>query len=428
VAAKLAANDRSAPDPRLAAQVLATESFALHFLEDSFSAGHFVGLHVGNAGSLAERAGTHDYYCEHGLDARTWDRGLSYAAHGDGFLGDACNPNDQDRPVDSRGVFLFCVPKPEDRTGSDVAIAAAAARASLQQVLAVAAGGPLPADVPADVDALAAIDVCRDSLVSESAGAAIARAHATLRPLLGLTPEPYRADPELPHFRSEFGLNLRASGATRMGVAVGGQYDPAAGGQTRFQGALQVGVGVGFGAEGLTTHASDGVGYVEGDALAYGAEQYWWNACPGCATAPTRFGWGLRVHLPFWAVPGDAVVAAILFAAGQPQMAIRAAQGSVYWAFERIHMHRTFSWQIVVGREMGIYLSSAPGFRMTEIEAPLVQLGTKHLFSGQIGGESLVQLGATYGCATLQGGTPAERATCAGSGILRFVFDGIFYP
>jgi hypothetical protein len=52
----------------LAAQALATESFALHFIEDAFSAGHV----AGSWGGVAERKGTHDYYCEAGLDGSTW--------------------------------------------------------------------------------------------------------------------------------------------------------------------------------------------------------------------------------------------------------------------------------------------------------------------------------------------------------------------
>jgi hypothetical protein len=48
---------------------LADEAFALHFLQDSFAAGHF----VGTWGNAAVRKGTHDYYNEHGLEAVSWD-------------------------------------------------------------------------------------------------------------------------------------------------------------------------------------------------------------------------------------------------------------------------------------------------------------------------------------------------------------------
>src|SRR5262249_49580184 len=54
----------TADRPQLARRILATEAFALHFLEDTFAAGHV----AGSWGDIAERKGTHDYYSEFGLD------------------------------------------------------------------------------------------------------------------------------------------------------------------------------------------------------------------------------------------------------------------------------------------------------------------------------------------------------------------------
>lgn len=72
-------------DASLLVRALVTEAFALHFLEDSFSAGHF----VGHWGSTPMRLGTHDYYCGAGVEARTWTHpNTSYLAHGDAFLSD----------------------------------------------------------------------------------------------------------------------------------------------------------------------------------------------------------------------------------------------------------------------------------------------------------------------------------------------------
>src|SRR5215813_4074302 len=53
----------AAERPQRARRVLATEAFALHFLEDTFAAGHV----AGSWGDVAERKGTHDYYSEFGL-------------------------------------------------------------------------------------------------------------------------------------------------------------------------------------------------------------------------------------------------------------------------------------------------------------------------------------------------------------------------
>ena len=85
----LAARWRENPDDTvLAAQALASEAFALHFIEDSFSAGHV----AGSWGSVAERKGTHDYYCEAGLDVATW-AGTLQTLKGDAHM----RPEDLDR-------------------------------------------------------------------------------------------------------------------------------------------------------------------------------------------------------------------------------------------------------------------------------------------------------------------------------------------
>src|SRR5262249_44443151 len=55
----------------LARAALADEAFALHFLEDVFSAGHV----AGTWGTASQRQGTHDYYNENGLEVFTWNGG-----------------------------------------------------------------------------------------------------------------------------------------------------------------------------------------------------------------------------------------------------------------------------------------------------------------------------------------------------------------
>lgn len=49
-------------------RALVVEAFAIHFLEDSFSAGHI----VGHWGSEGVRLGTHDHYCNVGVEAQRW--------------------------------------------------------------------------------------------------------------------------------------------------------------------------------------------------------------------------------------------------------------------------------------------------------------------------------------------------------------------
>lgn len=59
-------------------RALLLESMALHFLEDSFAAGHVHGL----IDARATRMGTHDYYSVHGYATRLWN-GESLAINGD---------------------------------------------------------------------------------------------------------------------------------------------------------------------------------------------------------------------------------------------------------------------------------------------------------------------------------------------------------
>jgi hypothetical protein len=53
----------------------------LHFLEDSFAAGHV----AGNWGKTAVRLGTDNYYSEHGVEVITWN-GSRFVTLGDGYM------------------------------------------------------------------------------------------------------------------------------------------------------------------------------------------------------------------------------------------------------------------------------------------------------------------------------------------------------
>src|SRR4029450_3764242 len=82
-AARLAGGDLTpAARAQVALPALADEAFALHFLEDSFAAGHM----AGTWGKAAVRKGTHDYYNERGLEMVTWS-GHRFVAPGAGDVG-----------------------------------------------------------------------------------------------------------------------------------------------------------------------------------------------------------------------------------------------------------------------------------------------------------------------------------------------------
>ena len=65
----------------LALAALADEAFAIHFLQDMFSAGHI----AGTWGDASLRKGTHDYYNERGLEVITWE-GTKRVAKGDAYM------------------------------------------------------------------------------------------------------------------------------------------------------------------------------------------------------------------------------------------------------------------------------------------------------------------------------------------------------
>ena len=138
------AKEKLAPEERqmLALSMLFDEGFALHFLEDIFSAGHIAGAW----GNPSQRKGTHDLYNEVGLEVFLWlaDR-RSMVLMGDAHM----------RPVDAEH-------------------AAVAIRTSLEQVLDTAAGSPRPTDMPYTPAAPIepnAFDVCKnDTLAARPEG------------------------------------------------------------------------------------------------------------------------------------------------------------------------------------------------------------------------------------------------------------------
>ena len=132
LALRLAARFARAPAaerPDLARRALLAEGVALHFLEDSFSAGHY----AATWGDAAWQKDTDDLYCVEGLTSMTWG-GKLFASHGDAHM-------------DAR----------------DLRVAGAAVRVSLVQ-LAGAASGRLPvsaAPLAAEEKAVEDVDFCK---------------------------------------------------------------------------------------------------------------------------------------------------------------------------------------------------------------------------------------------------------------------------
>jgi hypothetical protein len=314
----------------LALAVLADEAFALHFLQDTYSAGHV----AGTWGNASLRKGTHDYYNEHGLEARRWS-GESIVLMGDAYM----RPEDAER-------------------------AAQAVRISLDQVLD-AASGRRPAarllDAPAAPLLPDSFNVCTSITMPKRT--LPPSLHPLFRtviedvPVPGLGPGPG----DLPRFRAELGPFIGLSvGLSATGVNGGfGTAQTTAG----SIGSLDAAVRLGLGLEGVLSEAGDGLvsldlgirldsastmKIAEDPALAQG----------GAITAaiPSRSAFTARLRMPFWLIPGDLLLALPLLAitpSTYTKMAVLAANGGLIpWQSGIATPLGRF--QFVLGREVGV--------------------------------------------------------------------------
>src|SRR5262249_6462206 len=216
----------------LARRLLATEAFAIHFLEDMFAAGHV----AGSWGNVAERKGTHDYYSEFGLDTIAWNR-KSVVILGDAHM----------------------------RT-EDLQRAGAAVAQSLAQVLASLEGKVGAPSAPALTDAEAATRYDSCTATRQASGTVTNEGLQATLPIVAETPVPGRAeqDVHVPRFRQEIGLFVGFAGDLTGGLSFGGFQAPDA--TPRTFGGGEVGFRIGVGLEALTGstgtgQASLGVGF-----------------------------------------------------------------------------------------------------------------------------------------------------------------------
>jgi hypothetical protein len=292
---------------------LADEAFALHFLQDSFAAGHF----AGTWGNAAVRKGTHDYYNEHGLEAVSWD-GRRFIALGDANM----QPGDADR-------------------------AASAVRESLAQ-LASALDDKTGAIVAADFNMSEpeGFNVCRESHFPETAGESPDILVA--EPIIAQTPMPALGVGKgaLPRFRAEIGSFIGLSSAVR-GTALGGGFGSTHSGVGTtggFDAAVRLGL------EGVLNESSDGQVFIDLGAREDLNEQ-------GGVAIPGRSAFTMRLRVPFWLIPGDLILATPVLASTTPRklkkMAMQSANGGLIpWQTGIATAIGRF--QFMVGREIGL--------------------------------------------------------------------------
>jgi hypothetical protein len=302
--------------PQVARATLADEAFALHFLEDSFAAGHV----AGTWGNSAVRKGTHDYYSEHGLEVGTWDH-HRFVALGDAYM----QPADAGR-------------------------AAAAVRESLSQ-LASAVEGKLAVSEPADFKYTEpeGFDVCHETRFPAAVGQREER--VAVVPVIAQTPVPAlgMGRGELPRFRSELGPFIGLSTALN-GTALSAGFGPTQTGVTS-SGGLDAAVRLGLGLEGVLNQNSDGLVFLD-----LGVRQ---DSRTHSDSVPGRGAITLRWRAPFWLIPGDLIVAAPVLAFTAPQklqkMAVQSANGGLI-PWQAGHQTRVGRFQFVLGREIALSL------------------------------------------------------------------------
>ncbi len=354
LAALRSASRVAAADPdqraRAARATLADEAFALHFLEDAFAAGHV----AGDWGPQAVRKGTHDYYNERGVEAVTWG-GQRFVLEGDAHM-----------------------------RAEDANRAAAAARASLVEVLAAAgAEAPLAGDGgPAAIEPNA-LDVCQMRAMP-----AFSVPPAAVQPtvdLLGHVPAAALGEGlgALPRFRAELGPFIGVSAAAQLGwIDRGFATTQTTGGEI---GGLAVGVRLGYGLEGVMDQSGDGLAFVDvglqletASSMKFSSNDALADTGALTAAVPARTAIALRARMPFWLIPGDLLLGALLVApfsrAAYAQMAVMASNGGLIpWQTGISTPLGRF--QLVFGREVGVELYGLAGGK-TRFLMPPAAAGT----------------------------------------------------
>ena len=331
------ATEQLAPAQRqaLARAMLADEGFALHFLQDTYAAGHVAGAW----GDVSQRKGTHDYYNEAGLEVFTW-KGSSDSMV---LMGDAhMRPQDAER-------------------------AATAVRASLQQLIDHTTGReravriPHTPTAPGEPDAL---DVCKTNVFArrDEGLRATPEAWAQLTEVLGPTPVPGLGPGlgSMPRFRAEVGpfIGFVGSGDLRM---VGGGYLPSVT-SSGWIGGADLSLRAGLGLDGVIGESGDGLVFgsigVRGDTRSSNEQPTSspvLAAAGGVAAVRSRFGISSRLRMPFYLIPGDLLLLSPMYLFSPEtytNMAVTSSNGGLIpwqsgWAT------RIGRFQFVLGRELG---------------------------------------------------------------------------
>lgn len=337
----------------LARAALADQAYALHFLQDTFAAGHV----AGTRGDASQRKGTHDYYNEAGLEVRTWG-GKSIVVKGDAWM------------------------RSQDAERSAVAV-----RASLAQFIDVLDGKIALPSFRNDQAGLLLPDTLNTCLFEQMPDRSFeGRIGELLSETILATPVPGLAEGEgeLPRFRAEVGPFIGIAPALRLEMISGGFGE----GQTTNGGVfgLDVSARIGLGLDGVLNESGDGLLYVD---LGVRLDAPSTNSIYDdegvkefgqiFAAIPARGALSSRIRVPFYLIPFDLLIAAPILLPFAPEtftgMAARAGNGGLIpWQAGVATSFGRF--QVILGREIGVtfngYLKDADSFILPAGESDAV--------------------------------------------------------
>jgi len=306
---------------------LANEAFALHFIQDTYAAGHV----AGTWGNAALRKGTHDHYNEAGLEVETWDD-QRLVLTGDAYM----------RPTDALVV-------------------AKAVQTSLEQFCSAMGQGtsedPIP---PADPEILPdTFNVCSNNYMPK-----VEFNMDLLSEVLMSTPMPGLSEGlgQLSRFRTELGPFIGAASSLETNWLRGG-FGPNQNERTLI-GSIEANLIFGLGLDGVMNKAGDGLAFIQlgwrqdsPTTSQFTNPNSTFQASSVTSTIPGRSAYNIRVRMPFWLIPGDLILAAPILSWASPKtlqrMAVTAGNGGLIpWQSGVSTPIGRF--QFVLGREVGV--------------------------------------------------------------------------
>jgi hypothetical protein len=318
----------------LTRSMLADEGFALHFLEDVFSAGHI----AGTWGTVSQRLGTHNYYNQHGLEVYTWNRDAYPVV----LMGDA-HMRQQDKDLAAKSIST-----------------------SLKQVISIAMGKNVnfkhSASPITSTDAND-FNVCTQKQFykikdSEKYDSLLADALIqTPIPGLGI------GFGALPRFRSEVGSFIGLAGSIDFRASNGGYLDSQ--NQNGYITGLDLSVRAGFGMDGVMNDSGDGLVYASfGFRSDSASSNKFTDALQATesgsisAAIPARSGVSFRFRMPFYLIPTDLFWLSPLYLIDETSytnMAVTAGNGGLI-PWQQGIATSIGRFQFVLGRELGVTL------------------------------------------------------------------------